>query len=411
MTDAASAFSFSCQTPSPDSRARLGQLQTPHGTVETPAFIFCATKAAIKAVTPDQMRACGTQFILSNTYHLMLQPGADVVARMGGLHRFLGWNGPMLTDSGGFQIFSLGHGSVAAEIKGKRMGNRLRTLLEISEDGARFKSYIDGSTHLLTPEKSIEIQRLLGADLVVVLDECTPFHVDKAYTRRSLEMSHRWGVRSLRAFQSHDNGRQALYGIVQGGIYEDLRQEACDFVNSHPFFGHAIGGSLGASKAQMYDVVAMAARRLDPRRPVHLLGIGGVRDIFEGVAQGIDTFDCVHPTRLARHGGALVRPPHALNEGAEHLNLRNSACREDPNPIEPDCVCPTCQTYSRAYLHHLLKARELLAMTLITLHNVAFMNRLLDAIRHAIAEGRLNEERKRWVSDKDVSPGLEIQAG
>ncbi len=398
-----SAFSFSYHYPSSKSRARLGHLQTPHGVVETPAFIFCATKAAIKAVTPDQMRACGTQFILSNTYHLMLQPGAEIVAKMGGLHRFMGWDGPMLTDSGGFQIFSLGHGSVAAEIKGKRMGSRPKTLLKITEEGARFKSYIDGSTHLLTPEKSIEIQRLLGPDLVVVLDECTPFHVDKVYTQRSLDMSHRWGVRSLQEFQRHDDGRQSLYGIIQGGVYEDLRREACDFVNGQPFFGHAIGGSLGADKEQMYDVVAMAAQRLDPSRPIHLLGIGGVRDIFEGVAQGIDTFDCVHPTRLARHGGALVRPPHALKEGADHINLRNSSCREDPNPIEPDCSCPTCQTYSRAYLHHLLKAQELLAMTLITMHNVAFMNRLLTAIRTAISQGRLDEERKEWVAEHDFS--------
>ena len=405
-----SAFSFSYQLPSSESRARLGRLQTPHGTVETPAFIFCATKAAIKAVTPDQMRACGTQFILSNTYHLMLQPGAEVIAKLGGLHRFMGWSGPMLTDSGGFQIFSLGHGSVAAEIKGNRMNNRPKTLLKISEEGARFKSYIDGSTRLLTPEKSVEIQRLLGPDLVVVLDECTPFHVDKAYTRRSLEMSHRWGVRSLHEFQRHDNGRQSLYGIIQGGVYEDLRQEACDFVNSQPFFGHAIGGSLGANKEQMYGVVAMTAQRLVSTRPIHLLGIGGVRDIFEGVGHGIDTFDCVHPTRLARHGGALVRPPHALKDRGEHINLRNSACREDPGPIEPDCPCSTCQTYSRAYLHYLLKAREILAMTLITIHNVAFMNRLLEAIRRAVAKGSLNEERKRWVQDQEPVSSPQILA-
>lgn len=399
-------FSFTYHYPSSQSRARLGQLQTPHGVVETPAFIFCATKASIKGVSPDQMKACGTQFILANTYHLMLQPGAELVAKIGGLHQFMGWDGPMLTDSGGFQIFSLGHGSVAAEIKGKRMGNRSKTLLKITEQGAQFKSYIDGSMHLLTPEKSIEIQRLLGPDLVVVLDECTPFHVDKSYTQRSLDMSHRWGMRSLAAFQEHDNGRQALYGIIQGGVYEDLRAQACDFVNSQPFFGHAIGGSLGAHKDQMYEVVAMAARRLDPRRPIHLLGIGGIRDIFEGVAHGIDTFDCVHPTRLARHGGALVRPENALNADLkktsikEHLNLRNSACREDPNPIEPDCPCSTCQTYSRAYLHHLLKAQELLALTLITIHNVTFMNRLLTAIRVAITNGTLAEERQRWLVDQ-----------
>jgi queuine tRNA-ribosyltransferase len=397
-----SAFAFTTQYPIVGSRARLGKLQTPHGTIETPAFIFCATKAAIKGLTVDQMHACDTQIILSNTYHLMLQPGAEIISKIGGLHKFMGWNGPMLTDSGGFQIFSLGHGSVAAEIKGKRTTDRPKTLLTISEEGAKFKSYIDGSMHLLTPEKSIQIQRLLGPDLVVVLDECTPYHVNKAYTQRSLELSHRWALRSLREFQRKDDGSQALYGIIQGGVYEDLRKEGCDFVNSQPFFGHAIGGSLGADKSQMYDVVAITAAKLDPTRPIHLLGIGGIRDIFEGVAHGIDTFDCVHPTRLARHGGALVRPPHALKEGGEHLNLRNSACREDHNPIEPDCSCSTCQNYSRAYIHHLLKAQELIGMTLITLHNVTFMNRLLAAIRLAIAQGRLTEERKHWIDDRNI---------
>jgi queuine tRNA-ribosyltransferase len=392
-----SNFSFTYYTPSTHSRARLGILKTPHGTVDTPAFIFCATKASIKGVSPDQMRACGTQFILSNTYHLMLQPGAGVVSKMGGLHKFTGWDGPMLTDSGGFQIFSLGHGSVASEIKGRRMSARPKTLLKITEEGARFKSYIDGSQHLLTPEKSIEIQRLLGPDLVVVLDECTPYHVDKTYTQQSLNLSIRWAARSLKEFENHDTGRQALYGIVQGGVYEDLRAQASDFVNNQPFFGHAIGGSLGADKNQMYDVVAMTAPLLQRDRPIHLLGIGGVRDIFEGVIHGIDTFDCVHPTRLARHGGALVRPENAPDSKKEHLNLRNSSCRMDSRPIEPDCPCSTCQTYSRAYLHHLLKAGELLVLTLITIHNVTFMNRLLAAIRSAIAEDRLHKERARWV--------------
>jgi queuine tRNA-ribosyltransferase len=393
------SFSFTYYRPSPHSRARLGHLSTPHGIVETPAFIFCATKAAIKAVTPQQMKEAGTQFILSNTYHLMLQPGPEVVAQAGGLHKFTGWNGPILTDSGGFQIFSLGHGSVAAEIKGNRQNQRPKTLLRITEEGAKFKSYIDGRMHLLTPERSIEIQRLLGPDFVVVLDECTPYHVDKKYTERSMHLSHRWGQRSLAEFQRHDNGQQKLYGIIQGGVYPDLRLQACDFVNSQPFFGHAIGGSLGASKAQMYDVVAMTMDRLDPDRPVHLLGIGGIRDIFAGVEQGIDTFDCVHPTRLARHGGALVRPENAgSNNNKEHINLRNSQYKTDFTPIEPDCECSTCANHSKGYLHHLLKAQELLAYTLITIHNVYFMNRLLAAIRQAIAKGTLEQEKSRWLS-------------
>jgi queuine tRNA-ribosyltransferase len=394
------SFSFTFHRPDPTSRARLGRLETPHGVVETPAFIFCATKAAIKGVTPEQMRAEGTQFLLSNTYHLMLQPGSEIIQKSGGLHKFMGWDGPMLTDSGGFQIFSLGHGSVAEEIKGRRSSNRPRTLLNITEEGAKFKSYINGQTYLLTPERSVQIQRQLGPDFVVVLDECTPFHVDKAYTARSMQMSHRWAVRSLEEFQRHEDGTQKLYGILQGGVYEDLRREACEFVNTQDFFGHAVGGSLGASKSQMYDVVAMTMMALREDRPVHLLGIGGVEDIFTGVRYGIDTFDCVHPTRLARHGGALVQPKHNPKPTRDHLVLTNSQFREDFTPIDPTCPCLTCRQYSKAYLHHLLKAQELLAYPLITLHNVSFMNRLLAAIRQGIAQKNLNGVASEWIPEK-----------
>lgn len=395
-------FSFKITHRSSENKARLGELVTPHGTVKTPAFIFCATKAAIKAVSPCDMKASGTQFILSNTYHLMLQPGPAVVEKLGGLHRFMGWDGPMLTDSGGFQIFSLGHGSVADEIKGRRSGYSSKTLLKVTEEGALFRSYLDGSMHLLTPERSIDIQRSLGADLVVVLDECTPFHVNKEYTQRSMEMSHRWAYRSLQEFERGNDGRQALYGIVQGGVYRDLRRESCDFVNNQPFFGQAIGGSLGADKTQMKEVVALATEQLNSERPTHLLGIGGICDIFEGVAKGIDTFDCVHPTRLARHGGALVRP-HNLPEGkgSDHINLKNGIFRESEEPIESDCPCSVCQKYSKGYLHHLLKARELLAYQFISIHNVAFMNRLMLAIRKAIQNNTLAAERKHWLLSEE----------
>ncbi len=408
------SFSFTIEYQALNSRARLGRLVTPHGIVKTPAFIFCATKAAIKAVSPADMKTSGTQFMLANTYHLMIQPGAEVVAHFGGLHRFMGWDGPLLTDSGGFQIFSLGHGSVADEIKGRRSQAsdtaRNKSLLKITEEGALFRSYLDGSKHLLTPERSIDIQRKLGADLIVVLDECTPFHVSKEYTEKSMQMSHRWALRSLNAFTAGDDGKQALYGIIQGGIYPDLRQASCDFVNEHAFFGHAIGGSLGADKNQMRDVVEMTAQQLDPERPIHLLGIGGIDDIFAGVAQGIDTFDCVHPTRLARHGGALVRPPHLREgKGGDHINLMNGIYRLDGNPIEPDCPCLTCQKYSKGYLHHLLKARELLAFQLISIHNVAFMNRLLAAIRLAIQNDALEQEKKHWVFEASYSKSKQYE--
>jgi queuine tRNA-ribosyltransferase len=400
-------FSFDILATHEGSSARAGRLVTPHGALETPAFIFCATKAAIKAVTPQQMQEAQTQIILANTYHLMLQPGPEVVAAMGGLHRFMGWDGPMLTDSGGFQIFSLGHGSVANEVKGKRMTDRPKTMLKISEEGALFKSYLDGQKHLLTPERSIQIQRQLGADLIVVFDECTPFHVSKDYTARSMALSHRWGLRSLAEYQRGDTTQQRLYGIIQGGVYEDLRRESADFVSQHPFFGNAVGGSLGADKVQMAEVVAMTMSHLNRSRPTHLLGIGGIGDIFQGVKQGIDTFDCVHPTRLARHGGALVRPIHAPT-AREHLNLTNSFYRMDSQPIEDDCPCATCQHTSRSYLHHLLKAKELLAYTLISIHNVCFMNRLMQEIRQGIMAQSLAAVEQRWLPSAGVSSDTSV---
>ena len=243
----------------------------------------------------------------------MLTPGSSLIEKMGGLQAFTGWNGPMLTDSGGYQIFSMGHGSVSDEIKGRRnieKRGQSQSLIKISEEGAKFKSYVDGSIHFLTPEASIEIQRKLGADLIVVLDECTPFNVDREYTKNSMHRSHRWALRSLNEFIRTDSGKQALYGIIQGGVYEDLRDISAAFMNEHPFFGIAIGGSLGANKQMMHDIVTYTRRKIREDRPVHLLGIGGVRDVFNGVRSGIDTFDCVHPTRLGRHGGALVKANH-----------------------------------------------------------------------------------------------------
>lgn len=392
-------FNFQITAKLSESYARTGLLTTPHGVIETPAFIFCATKAAMKGLSPADMRSANTQIILSNTYHLMLNPGSERVAKAGGLHKFMSWDGPMFTDSGGFQIFSLGHGSVAAEIKGNRSSKNAKSLVKITEEGARFRSYLDGSAHLLTPERSIQIQRELGADLIVVLDECTPFHVDKKYTERSMHLSHRWAQRSYHEFIKGNNGSQALYGISQGGVYPDLRKISADFINNQDFFAHAIGGSLGASKQQMYDVVAMTMRELNPKRPVHLLGIGGISDILSGVELGIDTFDCVHPTRLARHGGALLRPGQQPEPkpGREHINLKNSRFQEDWQPIDTECVCHTCKNYSRAYLHYLLKAGEMLAMQAISLHNVATMNRLMHDIRKGIQTQSYAQVKKYWV--------------
>ena len=372
-------FQFNILQKSAFSKAKLGQIHTPHGVIDTPNFIFCATKATLKGVMPRDIKQTGTQFILSNTYHLMIQPGADYIEKLGGLHQFMGWDGPMLTDSGGFQIFSLGHGSVADEIKGRGRPKKNKSLLKITEEGATFRAHTSGKKYLLTPEISIDVQRKLGADIILVLDECTPFHSDRHYTKKSMEMSHRWAIRSLKDFDRLNHHTQALYGIVQGGVFQDLRKISADFVNSHAFFGQAVGGTLGADKNQMYDVVHYAMDHLNQQKPTHLLGIGGLSDIIQGVKMGVDTFDCVHPTRIARHGHAYF-----LHEEKEHINLNNSRFKDDADPIDPSCACYTCQNFSRAYLHHLIKAKELLIFSLLTIHNLYFMNEFMAHIRHSI---------------------------
>ena len=383
-------------------RARLGTLTTPHGKIETPAFIFCATKGVLKAISPDQAKTNNTQIILSNTYHLMLQPGEKVVADHGGLHKFMNWDGPMLTDSGGFQIFSLGYGSVSNEIKGIRTINKkTSSLVKVSEEGATFKSYIDGSIKLLSPERSIMIQRKLGADLILVLDECTTFHAKKSYTSESMKRSHRWSLKSLDEYSSSkyyrpyfgSAGEQKLYGIIQGGIYKDLRDESIEFNLKNDFFGIAIGGTLGSTKEQMYDIVNFTANKLENNHPIHLLGIGEPIDIWNLVEAGIDTFDCVMPTRIARHGSALTRN---LSKGK--INIKNSKYKIDQNPLEIGCNCSTCRKYTRSYIHHLFKANEILGLQLISLHNIFFMNLMMEDIRQSIKNDNFKEVKKSWFN-------------
>ena len=358
-----SEFKWKINKLSKSSRARTGTLTTPHGEIKTPAFIFCGTKASLKSFNTTDAKKNNTQIILSNTYHLMLQPGSEIIANHGGLHNFMNWQGPMLTDSGGFQIFSLGYGSVADEIKGRGNNYRNKSLLNISEEGALFRSYVDGEYNLLTPEKSIEVQRNIGADLILVFDECTPFHVEKKYTSESMHRSHRWSSRSINSFlrkdkyllKSGSSGPQELYGIIQGGIYNDLRDESIEFnLNSNIFFGLAIGGSLGSSKEEMYSVVEYTSSKLSSKHPIHLLGIGDPNDIWNLVQWGVDTFDCVSPTRLARHGAALVKSKKGK------INIKNSKYKDNLKPIDQNCKCSTCQNYSLSYLHHLLKAQKLL---------------------------------------------------
>jgi len=396
-----SNFSWKIEFYSKKNRARIGKLETPHGNIETPAFIFCATKGALKTVSTHDAKSCNTQIILSNTYHLMLQPGSEIIANHGGLHNFMSWNGPILTDSGGFQIFSLGHGSVADEIKGRGFNSkRQKTLLKINEEGTLFKSYIDGKNILLTPEKSIEVQKDLGADFILVFDECTPFHVDKSYTEKAMMRSHRWSLRSLNSFNSKkkynpkfgSSGEQQIYGIVQGGIYNDLREQSIDFnLNKIDTFGIAIGGSLGSSKDEMYKVVNFTSNKLGNSRPVHLLGIGDPKDIWTLVKCGIDTFDCVSPTRLARHGSVFKKGYNGK------INIKNSKYEFIVEPIDKECECSTCKNYSLSYLHHLFKSNELLGLQLLTIHNIFYINDMMKSIRKAIKTESLDEEEKNWI--------------
>ncbi len=377
------------------SMARTGLLSTPHGTIETPNYIFCGTKASVKNLSPAQLYEAKTDIILANTYHLMLQPGADLIEKMGGLHEFMNWHGPMLTDSGGFQVFSLGEGTMANEIKGKsNKGYDNRNLLDISEEGCVFRSYIDGRKIKLTPESAMEIQRKLGADLLMQFDECTPYHVDKEYTARSMEMSMRWGDRCLAEFSRRHDGKQALYGIVQGGVYKDLRRISADYISDRPFFGTAIGGCLGGSEQEMMDIVSGCAEYISPLRPVHFLGIGRIRDVFTFVRMGIDTFDCVIPTRLARHGSAYIK-----GEPKETINLKNAKYRDDKTPLDESMDIPASNSFSKAYIHHLLKANELLATQILSQHNIATINRLMRDIRKAIPAGNLDILQKEWLPE------------
>lgn len=386
-------FGFDITHRDPGSKARIGKLKTPHGTIETPNYIFCGTKATVKNVAPAQLHEAKTDIILANTYHLMLQPGADLVEKMGGLHKFMQWDGPMLTDSGGFQVFSMGHGSPTDEIKGRAQGHVNKSLLKITEEGCVFRSYVDGSKVTLTPESSMEIQRKLGADLLMQFDECTSYNDSKDYTAKSMEMSIRWGDRCLTEFERHDNGAQGLYGIVQGGVYEDLRKTSAAYTKDRPFFGTALGGCLGGTDEEMRTIVESSMPYVHPDRPVHFLGIGRIKDVFTFVRLGIDTFDCVIPTRLARHGTAFLR-----GHPGETINLKNSRFREDQDPLDPDNGVAASTDFSKGYIHHLLKANELLGLQLLAHHNIATINRLMREVRQAIKDGTLDALEKEWLA-------------
>ena len=373
------------------SQARAGVVRTAHGEVRTPAFVPLATKATIKGLLPAEVAALGYDMVLGNTFHLFLDPGHDLIARFGGLHAFMGWNGPIVTDSGGFQVFSMGHGTVADEVKGRAPSGpeRRGKILAIEEDGVRFRSYLDGSEQRLGPERSMEIQAALGSDLALVFDECTPFNVTRDDTARSTERTHRWLRRCLDGHAARGPQGQLVFGIVQGGVHRDLREDSAETVAGAGCDGIAIGGSLGEDKAQMHEVVGWTTAVLDrvaPERPRHLQGIGEIDDLVRGVELGIDTFDCAMPTRLGRHGMALVPDP----AGRWRVDLTQARWRESDQPLMEGCPCPACAVgLTRGYLRYLARARELTAMRLVTLHNLAFVERVMRRLREAIGEGTL----------------------
>lgn len=347
--------------------ARLGRLHTPHGVIETPIFMPVGTQATVKAMTPEELKDIGSQIILSNTYHLYMRPGHDLIERAGGLHKFMNWDKPILTDSGGFQVFSLG------------------PLRKIKEEGVEFRSHLDGSKHFLSPEKATEIQNALGSDIIMAFDECAPYPADRQYVKNSLERTTRWLERCKAAHKYPE--RQALFGIVQGGMYKDLREQSTREITAIDLPGYAIGGlSVGEPKEMMYEVLDYTVPLLPEDKPRYLMGVGSPDDLLEGVLRGIDMFDCALPTRIARNGTAMTSQGKVV--------VRNASYAEDFTSLDPECDCYTCRNYTKAYLRHLIKCNEILGARLLTIHNLHFLLKLMENVRGAIKEDRLLDYKK-----------------
>ncbi len=360
---------FSYSLLATDGLARLGTFHTPHGDIPMPCFAPVGTQATVKTLSPEEVRGGGADMLLANTYHLYLRPGAERVARLGGLHAFMGWDRPILTDSGGFQVFSLSD------------------LRKVDADGVTFRSHIDGSQHRFTPEKVMDIEAKLGADIIMCLDEC-PDPLDRSYNEEALERTHAWALRCFASQQRPE--QQALFGIVQGGIFTDLRLQSVAVLSGLDFPGFGIGGlAVGETKEQMYATLDYTAPALPAAKPRYLMGVGMPEDIVEGVARGVDLFDCVHPTRLARHGGIFT--------ANGRINLRNARFADEPGPLETGCDCYTCTRFSTAYVHHLIRAQETFGLRLTTLHNLRFLQRLMADIRRHIAAGTYASFRQSFL--------------
>lgn len=352
-----------------DGQARAGELHTAHGVIPTPIFMPVGTQGTVKALCPEDLKQLGARIVLGNTYHLYLRPGDEMIARRGGLHSFMGWDRPILTDSGGFQVFSLSG------------------LRKLSEDGVAFSSHLDGSKHLFTPEKVISIQRNLGSDIMMVLDECVPYGADYQYTKQSLGLTTRWAARCRAAYPQH-TGQQLLFGIGQGGFFRDLREESIRQLLDIPFDGYALGGlSVGESKQEMLDILYHSAPLLPADKPRYLMGVGTPLDILRGIEAGIDMFDCVLPSRNARNG--------TLFTSRGKINIKRAEYTEDDAPLDPECTCYTCRTFSKAYLRHLYQAKELLSYRLNTIHNLAFFLKTVTGARQAILDGTYQHYKAR----------------
>jgi queuine tRNA-ribosyltransferase len=365
-------FQFNLKKQDIDTSARLGEMITSHGVVHTPAFMPVGTQGTVKSMLPEEIKNCGAEIILSNTYHLYLRPGHEIIKKLGGLHRFMNWSGPILTDSGGFQVYSLG------------------ALRKITPDGVMFRSHIDGSRHFLTPPKAIEIQEALGSDVMMCLDECTPYPATSSQTEKSLNLTVKWADLCKKA---KTNDEQALFGIIQGGSYLDLRKQSLEQTIPFDFDGYALGGvSVGEPKEIMYEITDFITPLLPMEKPRYLMGVGTPEDIVFGVSCGIDMFDCVIPTRCARHG--------LLFTNSENVVIKNARWREDNNPIDENCDCYTCKNYSRAYLRHLYVAGEILAMVLNTIHNIRYYMNLMENIRRAISDNCFGKFKEDFLNKK-----------
>ena len=368
-------FKFETLHQSKKSAARVGKIYTAHGVIDTPNFVAVGTNGTIKSLDSATVCEIGLQLMFCNTYHLLLQPGTKIVKEAGGLHNFIHRKMPIITDSGGFQVFSLAYGSVADELKSRGTKNSGELVLKIDEEGVLFRSYRDGSKFLLTPESSIQAQKDLGADIIIPFDELPPYHIEKEALQLSIARTHRWEERSLRAHLREPNG-QAMYGVIHGGINLDMRKNSCDVLTKMDFDGYAIGGSMGKNKAEMQSILSHTLPLLPKEKPNHLLGIGDLESIDQGILLGIDTFDSSYPTRAARHGVALT--------WQGQLKLTKAENATTFSPIDKNCTCPTCRQFNLAYIHHLFKAKELTALTLATIHNLHFMVEYMARIREKI---------------------------